>query len=66
MEVVKETKEYKIYKRRDGRHCVKDAKKKAINGEKKIEILTSNGLLKAPAKKRAPAAEEAATETPAQ
>lgn len=60
MEVVKETKEYKIYKRRDGRHCVKDAKRKAINGEKKIEILVSAGLLKPAAKKKAPEAEKAA------
>jgi hypothetical protein len=55
MEVVKETKEYKIYKKRSGRFCVADSKKKWINGEKKTEILVAAGLVKQMKKKEAPA-----------
>lgn len=60
MEKVKETKEYKIFKKRSGRFCVLDSQNKWINSEKKIEILTQAGLLKAPAQKKA-APTEAAT-----
>lgn len=65
MEVVKETKEYKIYKKRNGRYGVKDAKKKWINGEEKTKILAGAGLVKVMKKKAAPA-EETKAETPAQ
>lgn len=61
MEKVKETKEYTIFKKASGRYCIKDAQKKWVNAEKKVEILTQTGLIKAPLKKKeAPAAEEAA------
>lgn len=57
MEKVKETKEYKVFKKSSGRYCVQDAQKKWVNAEKKIEILTKEGLLKAPPKKKAAPAE---------
>ncbi len=60
MEKVKETKEYKVFKKSSGRYCVLDAQKKWVNAEKKIEILTKEGLFKAPPKKKAAPAEEAA------
>jgi hypothetical protein len=63
MEKVKETKEYKVFKKSSGRYCVLDAQQKWINAEKKIEILTKEGLFKAPPKKKAaPEAEAAPTE----
>jgi hypothetical protein len=66
VEKVKETKEFKIFKKGSGRYCVTDAKNKWINGDKKVEILTQAGLLKTPPKKKAapaPAAEEAPVTT---
>lgn len=60
MEKVKETKEYKVFKKSSGRYCVLDAQQKWVNAEKKIEILTKEGLFKAPPKKKAAPAEEAA------
>lgn len=60
MEVVKETKEFKIYKKRSGRLAVKDAKGKYVNGADKLAITTKAGLSKVPAAKKkeeAPAAE---------
>lgn len=62
MEKVKETKEYKIFKKRSGRFCVLDAQNKWINTDKKIEILTQAGLLKTPPKKKAAPAEAAPAE----
>ena len=62
MEKVKETKEYKIYKKISGRYCVLDTQNKWINAEKKIEILTKEGLLKAPPKKKEAPAEAAPAE----
>lgn len=53
-------KDYKIEKKRSGRFAVK-AQGKFINGEKKVEILLKEGLVKALTKKKAkveaPAAE---------
>jgi hypothetical protein len=62
MEKVKETKEYKIFKKRSGRLCVRDAQNKWVNADKKIEILTQAGLFKAPPKKKAAPAEAAPAE----
>ena len=61
METVKQTKEFKIFKKRNGRYGVKGTNGKWINGDDKIKILTSEGLIKlsAPKKKEEPAAEEA-------
>ena len=63
MEKVKETKEYKVFKKSSGRYCVLDAQNnKWINAEKKIEILTKEGLFKAPPKKKEAPAEAAPAE----
>ena len=61
MEVVKETKEYKIVKKRNGRYGIKNAEHKWVNGSQKIEILVKEGLIKEQAvkKEEPPAAEEA-------
>ncbi len=60
MEKVKETKEYKVWKKANGRYAVTDAKNNWVNGEKKVEILLKESLIKAPMKKKEQPAEEAA------
>jgi len=45
MTLVKKTAEYSIFKRKDGRHAVKDANKNAVNGEDKARILLEEGLI---------------------
>ena len=69
MEIIKQSKEYTIYKKRNGRHAVqvkKSNKKVWINGEEKVQILLKEGLIKlseARPAEEAPAEEsEAATE----
>lgn len=62
MEKVKATKEHKIFKKKNGRYCVKDAKTgKYLKADKKIEVLLANSLIKLTPKKKeeAPAAEAA-------
>ncbi len=61
METVKSTKDFKILKKRNGRYGVKNDKGKWINGEEKVKILSSEGLIKVsvPKKVEEPAAEEA-------
>lgn len=78
MEVVKQTDEYTVIKKRSGRFGVKNAAGKWINGEEKVKILVAEGLIKAslpaekPAEEEAPAEEAAAAadapadETPAE
>jgi hypothetical protein len=63
MKLVKKTAEYSIYQRGDERYAVKDANKKAVNGEEKVRILLAEELLKAPVPAK-PAVEEAAEEEP--
>ena len=46
MKLVKKTAEYSIYKRSDDRYAVKDANKKAVNGEEKVKILLAEELIK--------------------
>jgi len=53
--VVKKTDTFVILKKRSGRYAVKGANRKWVTGEEKIKILMAEGLLKAPAKKKAPA-----------
>ncbi len=63
MEVVKETKDFTIVKKRSGRFGVKNTAGKWINTDEKVKILLAEGLIKAPAPKK----EEApAEETPAE
>ena len=78
MEVVKESGDFKIFKKRSGRFAVKNNQGKWVNGADKVKILVDAGLIKAaipkkeepapePAKEEAPAAEEApAEEAPAE
>jgi len=68
MKLVKKTAEYSIYKRRDERFAVKDADKKAVNGEDKVKILVAEGLVevKLPAPVEEEPAEEAAEEAAAE
>ena len=67
METVKQTKEFKIVKKRSGRYGVKSTAGKWINGEEKVKILSAEGLVKVsiPKKKEEPPVEEAAAEAPA-
>lgn len=58
MKVVKKTSEYTIYQRRDNRYAVVNGKKKSINGDDKVKILTDEGLLKKAAPAPAPEPEE--------
>ncbi len=63
MKLVKKTADYSIFQRGDERYAVKDAHKKPVNGEDKVRILTTEGLVKVPAPKApAPVEEPAADE----
>jgi hypothetical protein len=67
MEVVKQTKEFTIVKKRNGRYGVKNAKGTWINKEEKVQVLLGEGLIKAALpKKEEPVQEEAAEETVAE
>jgi hypothetical protein len=54
----KKNSEYKVVKKRSGRHAVKLRGGKYAKADQKIEILVKEGILKA-VKKKAPAAEAA-------
>lgn len=58
MELVKKAETYTVYKKRNGRYGVKDAKGNWINGEEKIKILLTEKLIKAPAPKPAEKSQE--------
>ena len=68
MKLVKKTAEYSIFQRGDNRYAVQDAKKMAVNGEQKVQILVAEGLLKVavPAKSEEPAEAAAAPEASAE
>jgi len=70
MEKVKESKDYTIFKKRSGRHAVKAAAGKWVNGEEKINILVKEGIIAkmnpAKPKEEAPAAEAAPAEDTAE
>jgi len=51
-------------KRKDGRYAVRKNTGGYVNGEEKVKFLVEKGLIKAPAKKAAPA-EEPAADAPA-
>ncbi len=64
MELVKTVKEFSIYKKKNNRFCVKTTKgNNTINGEKKQEILLSEGLIKLSVAKAKPVEEAPAEET---
>ncbi len=57
MEQVKQTATHRIYKKRSGRHAVKDTKTKQwLNGDDKTAVLLAEGLIEPP-KQKAPQAE---------
>ena len=65
METVKETKEFKIFKKKSGRFGVKGSNGKWINGDEKVKILSAEGLIKISVTKKKPEpVEEAAPEAP--
>ena len=69
MEVVKESGDVKIFKKRSGRFCI-NRQGKWVNGADKVKLLVDAGLVKAPVPKKEdpPPAEEpaAAEEAPAE
>ncbi len=64
MKLIKNTDEYAIYQRRDGRYAVKNADKGAVNGDEKVRILLEEELIKAavPAEPVAEVVEDAPAE----
>ncbi len=66
MKLVKKTDEYSIYQRGDNRYAVKDAEKKAVNGEEKVRILVAEDLIKAALPAQPVAEEEVAEEAAAE
>lgn len=50
---VKKTAEYTIWKKRNGRYSIKDKENNWVNGDKKVQILLSQGLVKISVKKAA-------------
>jgi hypothetical protein len=64
MKLVKKTAEYSIFKRGDERYAVKDANKKAVNGDEKVRILLAEELVK-PNLVAKPVVAEVAEEAPA-
>jgi hypothetical protein len=64
MKLVKKTAEYSIFKRGDERYAVKDANKKAVNGDEKVRILLAEELVK-PNLVARPVVEEVAEDAPA-
>ena len=66
MKLVKKTAQYSIYKRGDERYAVKDANKKAVNGEEKARILLAEDLIKVTLPAKPVLEEEAAVEAPAE
>lgn len=65
MKLVKKTAEYSIFKRGDERYAVKDANKKAVNGDEKVRILLAEELVK-PNLVAKPVVAEVAEEAPAE
>lgn len=56
MKLVKKTAEYTVFQRRDERYAVQGSNQKWINGDAKVEILYTEGLLKKPEPKAEPEA----------
>ena len=56
MEIVKETEDYQIVKKRSGRYGIRKLDRSWITGEEKVKILVAEGLIKLtePAKEAEP------------
>jgi hypothetical protein len=63
MEIVKETEQYQIIKKRSGRYGVRKVDRSWVSGDEKVKILVTEGLLKVAAPKEAPAPEEPPADT---
>lgn len=62
MKLVKKADQYSIYKRGDERYAVMNARKQAVNGEAKTQILLEEGLIKAMASAKPAAADQTPAE----
>ena len=62
MEIVKETDEYQIIKKRSGRYGIRKTDRSWITGEEKVKILVTEGLIKLTEPTKAPEPEEAASD----
>jgi hypothetical protein len=65
MEIVKETEEYQIIKKRSGRYGIRKTDRSWIGGDEKVTILVAEGLLKVAAPKEEAPAEEPPAEAAA-
>ena len=65
MEIVKETEEYQIIKKRSGRYGIRKADRSWLGGDDKVKILVAEGLLKVAAPKDEAPAEEPPAEAAA-
>lgn len=65
MEIVKETEEYQIIKKRSGRYGIRKTDRSWVSGDEKVKILVAEGLLKVAAPKEEPPAEEPPAEAAA-
>jgi len=63
MKKLKTTSDHTIYEKRSGRYAVKDKRKRWVQGDDKVAILRTEGLLKTPEPKAEPAEPEAEAET---
>ena len=64
MEIVKETEEYQIVKKRSGRYGIRKSDRSWVTGEDKVKILLAEGLIKLSEPTKAPEPEETPEETP--
>ena len=54
MKITRQTSDYTIFARNDGRYAVRGKDKKYVNGAEKVKILLAEGLLKTSAPKPPP------------
>lgn len=66
MKTVKKTAEYTIFQRKDERYAIRGADRSWINGDAKVTILQTEGLLKKPEPKPAEPEEVAADDAAAE
>lgn len=45
MKLLVEKTDYRVFRRRDGKYCVKSKQGSPINGKQKVDILTKEGLI---------------------
>ncbi|MBP9674489.1 MAG: hypothetical protein KBD63_05280 [Bacteriovoracaceae bacterium] len=65
MDIVKKADKYTVMKKSSGRYAVKNSSGKWINGQEKVTILVTEGLVKLPKAKAKPVVEApSAEETP--